>query len=139
MINSSPPSGTCSARDASENVAVSASRYSDSGDPGRVRDPARSLSRTQSFDWWPAHDGPPQPELFREAIASLPPGNIVIAAVPDQLHFDVVMTALDHNQHVCCVKPLVLRYSQAQEIERGLRSRPASSGSSITSASTTAA
>jgi D-galacturonate reductase len=36
-----------------------------------------------------------------------------------------VMTALDRNQHVCCVKPLVLRYSQAQEIaavayDRGL-------------------
>jgi predicted dehydrogenase len=71
-----------------------------------------------SFDWWPANEGPPQPELFRDAIASLPPGNIVIAAVPDQLHFDVVMAAIRHDQHVCCVKPLVLRYSQAKEIEQ---------------------
>lgn len=70
-----------------------------------------------SFEWWPAHDGPPQPELYREAIASLPPGNIVIAAVPDQLHFDVVMAALEHDQHVCCVKPLVLRYEQALRIQ----------------------
>ena len=76
-----------------------------------------------SFDWWPAHDGPTQPELFREAIASLPPGKIVMAAVPDPLHFDVVMTALDRNQHVCCVKPLVLRYSQAKEIEAAWRPR----------------
>jgi D-galacturonate reductase len=72
----------------------------------------------RSFEWWPAKDGPPQPELYREAIASLPPGNIVMAAVPDQLHFDVVMTAIEHDQHVCCVKPLVLRYGQALEIEQ---------------------
>lgn len=72
----------------------------------------------RSFEWWPAKDGPPQPELYREAIASLRPGNIVMAAVPDQLHFDVVVAAIEHDQHVCCVKPLVLRYEQAREIER---------------------
>ena len=71
-----------------------------------------------SFEWWPANDGPPQSQLYRDAIASLAPGNIVMAAVPDQLHFDVGMAALEHHQHVCCVKPLVLRYSQAKEIER---------------------
>ena len=37
----------------------------------------------QSFEWWPAHDGPPQPELYREAISSLAPGSIVmVAAIP---------------------------------------------------------
>jgi D-galacturonate reductase len=71
-----------------------------------------------SFDWWPAHDGPPLPELYRDAIGNLPRGSIVMVAVPDQFHFDVVMAALEHDQHVCCVKPLVLRYAQAQEIER---------------------
>ena len=98
-------------------IAVSAYRYSDLGTlagSGTLRE----AFPDRSFDWWPAHDGPPQSELYREAIASLPPGNIVMAAVPDQLHFDVVMAALEHDQHVCCVKPLVLRYSQAQEIER---------------------
>jgi len=77
----------------------------------------------QSFDWWPAHDGPPQPDLYRDAIASLPPGSIVVAAVPDQLHFAVVMAALDRGHHVCCVKPLVLRYAQALEIERAAYGR----------------
>lgn len=77
----------------------------------------------QTFDWWPAHEGPVQPDLFRAAIASLAPGNIVMVAVPDQLHFDVVMAALEHGQHVCCVKPLVLRSAQAQEIERAAYER----------------
>jgi predicted dehydrogenase len=72
----------------------------------------------QSFDWWPSQDGPSQPGLYKEAIASLAPGNVVVAAVPDQLHFDVVMEALTHDQHVLCVKPLVLKYAQALEIER---------------------
>ena len=41
-----------------------------------------------------------------------------MAAVPDQMHYDVIMTALRHDQHVLTVKPLVLKYSQALEIER---------------------
>ena len=50
---------------------------------------------------------------------------IVVVAVPDQLHYDVIMTALRHDQHVCAVKPLVLRHQQAVEIEReALRARP---------------
>jgi predicted dehydrogenase len=103
-------------------VAVSAYRYADLAalaGSGTLRE----AFPDRSFKWWPAHDGPPQPELFREAIANLPPGNIVVAAVPDQLHFDVVMTALNHHQHVCCVKPLVLRYSQAKEIEQAAYER----------------
>ncbi len=100
-----------------EHVAVSASRYSTLATLAGSAT-LREAFPGQSFQWWPGQDGPPQPELFREAIASLPRGNIVVAAVPDQLHFDVVMTALTHHQHVCCVKPLVLSYSQAQEIEQ---------------------
>jgi predicted dehydrogenase len=53
----------------------------------------------------------------------MPPRQIVIAAVPDQLHFDVIMTALDHDQHICAVKPLVLRHKQAVEIEQKARSK----------------
>jgi predicted dehydrogenase len=58
------------------------------------------------------------PNLFREIIAAMPPRNIVVAAVPDQIHYDVIMTALRHNQHVCSVKPLVLQHQQAVEIGR---------------------
>jgi len=58
------------------------------------------------------------PDLYREVIARMQPGNIVVVAVPDQLHYDVVMTALRHGQHVCVVKPLVLTARESEEIER---------------------
>lgn len=77
----------------------------------------------QSFHAYPNSDGPARPELFRKAIAALPPRQIVMVAVPDQVHFDVVMTALLHDQHICCVKPLVLEHRQAVEIEREARAR----------------
>jgi D-galacturonate reductase len=59
-----------------------------------------------------------QPELYGELIARLPPRQIVVVAVPDQLHYPVILTALRHDQHVCTVKPLVLKHSEAQQIER---------------------
>jgi D-galacturonate reductase len=103
-------------------VAVSASRYSTLAalaGSGTLRD----AFPIGSFEWWPAQDGPQRPDLYRDAIASLSPGNIVMAAVPDPLHFDVVMAALEHGQHVCCVKPLVLSYVQAQQIEQAAYER----------------
>jgi D-galacturonate reductase len=74
----------------------------------------------QSFRGFPRGGDPelPQPDLFRELIARLPPRGIVVVAVPDHLHFDVVMTALRHEQHVCSVKPLVLKHAEALEIGR---------------------
>ncbi len=78
----------------------------------------------QSFHMYP---GPPaeapQPDLFRERIAALPPRQIVVVAVPDQLHYDVILAALRHDQHVCTVKPLVLRHAQAVEIASEARER----------------
>jgi len=71
-----------------------------------------------SFHAFPQSGDHPQPDLFREVIASMAPRNIVIAAVPDQLHYDVIMTALGHDQHVCAVKPLVLQHRQAIEIQQ---------------------
>jgi predicted dehydrogenase len=58
------------------------------------------------------------PDLYRELIERMPPRQIVVVAVPDQMHYGVIMTALRHDQHVCTVKPLVLRHAQAVEIER---------------------
>jgi predicted dehydrogenase len=63
------------------------------------------------------------PDLFRQLIAQLPPRSVVAVAVPDQLHFDVIRTALRHDQHVCTVKPLVLKHAQAVEITREAYSR----------------
>ena len=77
----------------------------------------------QSFRAWPDREGPPQPELYRKALEALPPRQIVVVAVPDQLHYEVVMAALACDQHVLCVKPLALEVRHAAEIEREANSR----------------
>ena len=74
----------------------------------------------QGFTPLPGLAEPPEvmhAELFRQAIASLPPRNLVVVAVPDHLHHAVIRCALGHEQHVLTVKPLVLKYAQAIEIE----------------------
>jgi D-galacturonate reductase len=58
------------------------------------------------------------PELYKEVISTMKQRQLVVVAMPDQLHYPVVMEALKHDQHVLCVKPLVLKYIQAAEIER---------------------
>ncbi|HZU25836.1 MAG TPA: Gfo/Idh/MocA family oxidoreductase [Bryobacteraceae bacterium] len=74
----------------------------------------------------PALDANPDeshPGLYRELFAAMPPRNVVIVALPDQLHFEAVMAALRADQHVICVKPLVLTASEAEAIEDEARSR----------------
>ena len=58
-----------------------------------------------------------------EMLGRLAPRNLVVAAVPDQLHYSVVMEALRRDQHVLCVKPLVLEHRQAVEIAAESRKR----------------
>jgi predicted dehydrogenase len=75
----------------------------------------------QDFEAFPSVKEPEKnkyPELYKEVIAKMKPRQIVIVAMPDQLHYPVVMEALKHNQHILCVKPLVLKYEQAAEIEK---------------------
>ncbi len=103
-------------------IAVCASRFS------TVRDLARAsllqqVFPGQTFQAYPDRDGPAQPDVYRAAIAALPPRQIVMVAVPDQLHFDVVMAALGHDQHVLCVKPLALERRHADAIEREAKAR----------------
>ena len=82
----------------------------------------------QSFLAYPALDEQDEkryPQLWRDVVAKLSPHNIVVVATPDELHFEMVNYALEHNQHVLCVKPLVHHYEQAAQIaqishERGL-------------------
>ena len=74
----------------------------------------------QTFEALPALSEPPErtfPDLYREAIAALPPQSLVVVAVPDHFHYPVIRAALEHNQHVLTVKPLVLKYAEAKEIE----------------------
>jgi D-galacturonate reductase len=65
------------------------------------------------------------PGLYREVLAAMPKRQAVVVAVPDHLHHETVKAALECDQHVLCVKPLVLRHGEAVEIaalarERGL-------------------
>ena len=57
------------------------------------------------------------PDLYKQALAELPPRSVAIVATPDQTHYRIVMDALRAGQHVCCVKPLVLDVAQSIEIE----------------------
>ncbi len=80
----------------------------------------------QAFEPFPALDTPPDrmhPDLFREVIAALPPRQMVVVAVPDHFHAPVVDAALDHDQHVLTVKPLVPTFAQAAAIEEKARAR----------------
>ena len=75
----------------------------------------------QDFEAFPSVKEPEKnkfPELYKEIIAKMRPRQIVIVAMPDHLHYPVVMEALKHDQHVLCVKPLVLKYDQSVEIEK---------------------
>jgi predicted dehydrogenase len=74
----------------------------------------------QSFEASPALTEKPDrmfPDLYKEVLGGLAPRQTVIVAVPDQFHYPVVLEALRRDQHVLCVKPLVLKYEQAHEIE----------------------
>jgi hypothetical protein len=80
----------------------------------------------QSFRAYPDLSTDPaihNPQLFREVVERIPPGNIVVVALPDQLHFDAIMTALHAGQHVCSVKPLVLTARESIAIENEARAR----------------
>jgi predicted dehydrogenase len=80
----------------------------------------------QSFTAWPGLDEPVEktdPSLFMQVLSRLPPRQLVVVAVPDQAHHAVVMEALRSDQHVLCVKPLVLKHAQAVEIARTARER----------------
>jgi D-galacturonate reductase len=58
------------------------------------------------------------PDLYKQLLTEMKPRQVVIVAMPDQLHYPVVMEAIKNNQHVLCVKPLVLKYEQAEEIRK---------------------
>ena len=75
----------------------------------------------QSFAVYPSVDTSPQEkfaELYKDVIAKMPKQSIVVIAVPDQVHYSILKSAMELEHHVCCVKPLVLKYSEAVEIEK---------------------
>jgi predicted dehydrogenase len=84
---------------------------------GELREafPAQSFAPHPSFAVAPDKKFP---ELYKELIAAMAAGNMVVVAVPDHLHYEAVRHALQHDQNVLCVKPLVLKYDEAVEIEK---------------------
>ncbi len=75
----------------------------------------------QTFEAFPSLNEPDTnkcPELYKKVLQEMDPRQMVIVAMPDQFHYEVVMESLNRNQHVLCVKPLVLQYKQAAEIEK---------------------
>jgi len=75
----------------------------------------------QSFTAYPALSEEPGknfPDLYKQVLARMKPRQAVVVAMPDQFHYEVVMEALNNNQNVLCVKPLVLKYEQDVEIEK---------------------
>src|SRR5512140_1669176 len=80
----------------------------------------------QTFEPYPALTEPESkmfPHLYRDLLGGARPRHAVVVAVPDQFHYEIVMEALRHDQHVLVVKPLVLKYTQAVEIEELARER----------------
>jgi len=75
----------------------------------------------QDFESYPPVSEPDEkkfPDLYKEVIAKMKPRQMVVIAMPDHLHYPVVLEALNNDQHILCVKPLVLKYEQAVEIEK---------------------
>ena len=75
----------------------------------------------QDFIPHPSFDEPEDrmfPDLYKKVLAGMAPHQGVIVALPDHLHYVAVKEALLNNQHVLCVKPLVLRYEQSVELEQ---------------------
>ncbi|UCE53132.1 MAG: Gfo/Idh/MocA family oxidoreductase [Desulfobacterales bacterium] len=79
----------------------------------------------QEFTPFPALDSPAgdNQELYKEALAKMAPYQAVIVALPDQLHYEVMMNVLDFDQHVLCVKPLVLKHKHGVEIAQKAKAR----------------
>jgi D-galacturonate reductase len=80
----------------------------------------------QSFQSFPALKDDPakmHPDLFKQLVDKMPRHNLVVAAVPDHFHYSVIKYALEHDQHVLTVKPMVLTAAHAAEIEHLARQR----------------
>jgi len=104
-------------------IAVCASSY-DTVRKLAGNDPIRRAFPGHHFRMYPNAPTPErQPYLYRQALADLPPRQIVIVAVPDQLHHEIITDALAFDQHICAVKPLVLKHDQALEIANESRRR----------------
>lgn len=79
----------------------------------------------ETFTALPDPEGPDSrdPDLYKKVLAGKEPHQLVIIALPDHMHFQTVMDVLSFDQHVLCVKPLVLKHDEARIIEEEARRR----------------
>jgi D-galacturonate reductase len=89
-------------------------------DAGRLDELAANEMIRRAF---PAHSFMRTLDPYKEVLAKLPPRSIAVVAIPDHLHYDAILSALEANHHVLTVKPLVLKAWQSVEIEQEARSR----------------
>ncbi len=72
---------------------------------------------------FPRHSFEPWLDHYAAAIARMPPRQLVVIALPDHLHYPAIMIALQAEQHVLVVKPLVLHTAEAETIEQAAVAR----------------
>jgi D-galacturonate reductase len=53
---------------------------------------------------------------YKKVLAAMPARQLVAVVLPDPLHYEAIMHALECNQHVLSVKPLVLTSAESEEI-----------------------
>lgn len=91
---------------------------------GRRRESLEFLASAETLRRaFPDRSFSPRLDSYQDVIAALPPQQLVVVALPDHLHYDAILTALRHDQHVLTVKPLVLSLAQALDIEREAHAR----------------
>ena len=57
------------------------------------------------------------PNAYENALENMEPHSVVLIATPDTLHNDMIHRALNADQHVISVKPLVQQHAEAAAIE----------------------
>ena len=79
----------------------------------------------QGFRAWPGATAAETAaaDAYIGAIDRMRPRQCVVIATPDHLHHDMVQAALKRDQHVICVKPLVLTATEAEALARLARER----------------
>lgn len=80
----------------------------------------------QSFIPYPNLETPAEhhdPQTYQRALDALSPQQLVIVAVPDHLHYGIIIDALERDQHLYSVKPLVQRFEHGRRIGEIARKR----------------
>ena len=102
-------------------VATTTTRLADLSNPLFERAfPGQQFAAHPPLD---SSDNRRDPDRWRGVVDAQAPRNLVIVATPDHLHDEMVRYALEHDQHVLCVKPLVHRYEQTERLARLSRER----------------